>query len=113
MGKAIHFTKQSLVTWEAWMQSGCALIIRYESLLTEPLLELERLADFLSLRAPHGVLRQIVENYHKDRLTSAEKVPGLHFNKGIAGRFKEVMNTKELSLCERHLGDYLPRMGYQ
>jgi len=39
MEKSLLFTKQLLVTWDRWTQSGLALVVRYENLLANPLQE--------------------------------------------------------------------------
>jgi len=111
--KSIHFTKQHFSRWDKWMQSGLALIVRYENLLADPLLELERLTDFLSISVPRPLLQQVVTNYQKGNVFSKEKLQALHFHKGIVGRFREVMSAEELSLCDKYFRDHLEKMGYR
>jgi hypothetical protein len=113
MRESILFAGQLLGTWDKWMQSGLALVVRYENLVADPLSELERLVDFLALRVSRVCLQQILENYQKDKLTRGEKKSVLHFNQGIVGRFKEIMSAEDLNLCEQCFGGRLEKMGYR
>jgi hypothetical protein len=108
---SVLLLKRSLAKWDSWVQYDQALIVRYEDLVTEPYSELQRLADFLSLDVSSEDVHKIVENYQREG-SQVDRVPGLHFNKGVIGRFREVMGPKELDFCREHLGDYLKKMGY-
>ena len=110
---AIYLTKRYLVVWDEWMQFGLALTVHYEDLIADIVGELERLAGFLSIDVPSEVLHQIVTAYQVAQIkVDGRKIGRLHFNRGLVGRFKEVMSPEELDLCRQHFGDYLQKMGY-
>ncbi len=113
IGSSILRVKQQLSIWDAWMQYGQALMVRYEDLLVNPVNEVERLVDFLGLKkyVTDEDILGIIPAYQPDQLSDKE-VSCLHFNKGVLGRFREVMSQNELALCQDHFGEYLQRMGY-
>ena len=103
---------QQLPIWDQWLRLPSILIIRYESLVADPIGELVRLAGFLSIDIPCEVLHQIVTSYQVNRVNeNRSKHNILHFNKGVVGRYKSIMDPKELDLCRQHFGAYLQRMG--
>ena len=69
-----------------------------------------RLADFLGIDISPKALLEIEKRYVVD--SDQVDLKGLHFNKGVSGRFRHVMNQKELDLCLEHFGSYLQKMGY-
>jgi len=108
---AILYIKRQLAKWDEWMRCDHVLTVRFEDLLGNPVNELKRLADFLSLDIPGIHLQRIVTNYQKDQIPY-KKAKALHLNVGNAGRFALVMSQRDLELCRKHFGDYLKRMGY-
>jgi sulfotransferase family protein len=110
---AILLAAHSLTIWEQWLQPGLALTVRYEDLVADPVQELGRLAEFLSVRVPYESLCRTVAAYHPARITADEnKVDALHFNQGVVGRFRAVLKPEELALCQQQLGGYIKKMGY-
>jgi len=113
---SIYFVKTLLTIWKEWLQysrvlGDHVLLVRYEDLLADPMGELRRLADFLEIEVPAEVLNKIIKTYQVD--PSSGNLKGLHFNKGVVGRFREVMNREQLDLCKEHFGTYLQWMGYE
>ena len=50
---------------------------------------------------------------HRDRVkTETTSHQHLRLNKGVMGRFKEVLSQEQQELCRRRLGRYLQMMGY-
>jgi hypothetical protein len=110
---AILFTAHLFPIWEMWMQPGLALTVRYEDLVAAPLKELARLSDFLAICPPSEDLCRILAAYDPHQvIVNEEKISALHFNRGVVGRFRDVLGPKELELCQRHLGSYIRKMGY-
>jgi len=112
---SILYVKRVLEIWEQWRQcsdvlSNHVLLVRYEDVIEDTVSELRRLADFLEITSPSEALREISKTYHVD--PSDINIKGLHFNKGVVGRFREVMNREQLDLCQEHFGTYLQKMGY-
>ncbi len=111
MEASIHYTRELLAIWEKWMDCQHVLKVRYEDLLSNPINELNRLAEFLSLDVSGVDMSKIAAKYQKDKLNTTLE-GALHFNKGCAGRYKDVMSKKELSLCQKLFGSFLEGMGY-
>lgn len=112
---SILFVKSRLKIWGQWEEcrqaySNHMLFVKYEDLVADPLKESRRLVDFLEIDVSSKILLEIEKRYAID--SSGRDLKGLHFNKGVAGRFRRVMNQKELDLCLEHFGGYLQRMGY-
>lgn len=109
--QAIQITGEWLKTWDAWQKAPQTLLVRYEDLLGNPLQEVKRLTHFLNLDLPKERLEQIVASYQKDSAEVSQH-EGLHFNKGIVQRYRQVLNTEQLALCEKLFSPYLEKMGY-
>jgi len=99
---------QLLTRWEGWMRCNGALVMRYEDLHADPHGQLKRVADFLDLDAPDELLEKIVADYQPDQWREKPRF----FNKGVTGRFRQVLSKDEQALCRKRLGPYLRRMGY-
>lgn len=94
-----------------WLQSRSVLAVKYENLLADPIMEMERLAEFLDIQLDRASLENIYAQYEPNRLDDFQK-DYLHFNKGKAGDFRSSMSTQELDLCNRSFQSHLEIMGY-
>jgi len=97
--------------WEKWKTLKHVLLVRYEDLISNPIRELNRLSDYLSLDIKNIDLQLLIKKYHE--LKVYDPYDQLHFNEGIIGRYKNVMTEKEQELCRQYFGEYLEKMGYQ
>lgn len=104
---------RQLPRYAAWRRTDPrhVLMTRYEDLLADPVAELERLVGFLDLDVPAAILPGIVDRYSRNR-GAARRQPGLHFDRGVAGRFREELTGSEIALCNRIFRPYLIAMGY-
>ncbi len=113
---AILWARLRLVPrWKAWARCDGVLMTRYEDLHADTHGQLRRLAEFLDLDVSDKQIEVIVAAHHRDRVKTKIKTTGqqhLHFNKGVTGRFKEVLSQEQQELCRRRLGRYLQMMGY-
>ena len=110
---AIVKAQEWLFVWQQWMDYGRALVVRYEDLLLNTTVELQRLAMHLSLSVGVGIMEDIVNRYKAENVSALPPEKGkLHFNKGITGRFRQVMTTQQQQMCQDLLGAYLIKMGY-
>ena len=102
-----------LPVWKAWSQCDGVLLTRYEDLHADAHAQLRRVAEHLDLDVSDEQIATIVAAYDRGRMR-AEKTSarGLHLNKAITGRFKEVLNQEQQDLCRKRLGRYLELMGY-
>jgi Sulfotransferase domain len=113
MTDAIQWSESWLKrSWDRWKNVKGVLRVKYEDLLANPQNELERLASFLCVEVESDVLKEIDHRWRPERLVPSKgKIP-LHFNKGVAGRFRKAMNPEEQSYCQERIGPYLSEMGY-
>ena len=116
MATALLAAADWLHVWDEWTSLGNVLGTRYEDLLADPVGELERLARFLSVKSSRGELVRIAARYQMDgkrKHRDSHLGLGVHFDRGVTGRYKEVLTEQELALCNEHFAGYLPKMGYQ
>jgi hypothetical protein len=106
----LEFMRQYLAIWEAWMDCEAALHTRYEDLLGTYDQEIERLLDFLKLGRHNKALQPVIERYRPRQARTAQK--GLHFHKGISGRFRDAMTESQQEILAQEFRPYLERMGY-
>ena len=99
---------QLLTRWERWIRCKSVLVMRYEDLRADPRGQLVRVADYLGFEAPDELVDKIVAGYEPDRWREKPRP----FNKGVTGRFREVLSDQEQGLCRKRLGRFLERMGY-
>lgn len=107
---SISMIKDYLAVWEKWIKFKKVLPVKYEDLVSDPLEELKRAADYLNIDIGTDGLEKIIKKYRQENLKNLG-FP-LHFNKGKPGRYKEVMSKEEMELCNKHLGHYIEKMGY-
>lgn len=113
MGDAILWSESWLrKSWDRWKDVRGVLRLRYEDLLARPEEELKRLTAFLSLRVGDGDLARIIDNWRPENLAGGRKNAPLHFNKGMAGRFRSVMSPDEQRSCLERWRPILVEMGY-
>jgi hypothetical protein len=112
--EAILATQEWLDVWDTWITTDGVLHTRYEDLLADPVVEMLRVADFLSLGVAAREVAKIVASYEPEGKAAPEALEqaGLHFDKGMVGRFRTVMEAEEQALCREYYGDHLERMGY-
>ena len=104
---------QSAVS-KLWAQCDGVLLTRYEDLHADTQGQLRRLAEYLDLDVSEKQIETIAAAYDRSRLKADTSRAGrLHLNKGVTGRFKEVLSQEQQELCRRRLGRYLQMMGYR
>ncbi len=110
-GALLWFRLRVQPVYEAWTSCDHVLVTRYEDLLTDALAQIKRAAPFLDLDITDQRMTEIVDAYQPKNL-DGDKSNTLHMNKGVAGRFREVLSAEEQDLCRKRLGKCLDRMGY-
>jgi hypothetical protein len=113
--KAVEFMLEYLRIWQAW--DGCQLVLhaRYEDLLTDYDGEAARLAVFLDLDPGNPAVQAALEKYRPERARGTQAQSGqkgIHFNKGVIGRFRQRTTPEQQELMAEKFGPYLERMGY-
>lgn len=107
---ALNFMLDYLHIWKAWMQCPHALHVRYEELITNYDVEVNRLLNFLQLDNCNTVINQIIQKYRPERGQTDQK--GIHFSKGKIGRFRQKMTVEQQNIMNEVFGSYLIEMGY-
>jgi hypothetical protein len=107
MEVAFYFTQ----LWEMWEKSRRAIMVRYEDLLKEPFSQMERIGEHIGMIVPEQNLRAIIERYQISNRANWQH--DLHFNVGVAGRWKEKLSPAQQERAEKLFRPYLPRMGYE
>ena len=96
-----------------WIRTPGTLSVRYEDLITAPLSIMQNLCVFLGIDpARKGVdLKAMYSVYDVQKNHQADST-GLHWNKGIAGRFRKELSSSDLKRCNRAFRPYLEKLGY-
>jgi hypothetical protein len=107
---ALDFMTTYLNIWEAWMACERALHTRYEDLLLDYDSQARRLVDFLGLDTSQPAIQEVVARYRP--AAAQPDQPGLHFNKGKIGRFRDKLSDQEQAVMQARFGPFLKKMGY-
>jgi hypothetical protein len=113
--KAVEFMLEYLRIWQAWDGCQLALHARYEDLLTDYDGEAARLAVFLDLDPGNPSVQAALEKCRPERARGTQAQSGqkgIHFNKGVIGRFRQRTTPEQQELMAEKFGPYLERMGY-
>jgi hypothetical protein len=108
---ALNFILEYLQIWEAWASRQGVLHSRYESLLENYDMETKRLCTFLNVNKEHRDLQPIIERYRPGTVTT--NGIGLHFSKGVVGRFRLYWSEEQQKKLQTVLRPYLVHMGYE
>lgn len=104
---------EALVQWldvaEAWLARDDVLHVRYEDLKLDPEREAERLKRHLGLEVNGKETARILQRYSSANPEAADR---LHFNKGVAGRFREVLSDHEVDQLRDRVGPRVEALGY-
>jgi hypothetical protein len=113
MEAAIRFAAERIPVWEAWRSSERVQMVRYEDLRADALKVMCSVVDYLGLDLPDAELESVVARYQVKEDAPKPKVQGLHFDKGVSGRWQEKMTNRQVEMCKRLFGEELQKMGYE
>jgi hypothetical protein len=108
--KAITFIAEYVRYWEMWTAIPNVHAVSYENLKTDYPAEAPRLAQFLGLDAASAPVRAVIEKYQPEQAQQGDR--GLHFVKGVSGRFHKALSPEQQQLCINTFGETLVKMGY-
>lgn len=108
---SVAFMQDYVRISEAWIDCGKALHTRYESLVSDYDVEADRLVNFLNLDRQSEAIQAVINRYRPEQARADQK--GLHFNKGIAGRFRQKMSPEQQQTLIETFGSYLQRLHYE
>jgi hypothetical protein len=98
--------------WRAYTSWDEVLSVRYEDLSADTVAQMRRIRGHLGVDVPDEKLEEIAARYRREKIKPGEKGSGLHFNKGVSGRYRTSMSERQIRLCKRFLGKQLEQMGY-
>ncbi|MFC2026341.1 sulfotransferase domain-containing protein [Chloroflexota bacterium] len=107
----LQFMMDYLRVWESWMQCKQALKVRYEDFLFDYSTQTDRLLEFLNLNNYESGIPGILDQYLPKSVQNDQR--GLHFSRGITGRFRQVMTADQQDIMAETFAPYLERMGYE
>ena len=105
---AIPLAQRQAERWQAWQSVPGVFNISYEGLLEDPHQTLWQMAEHLDVPVTKETLGRIVDKYAGGKTMRGK----LHYNKGIAGRFRQSFSEDELEQIESQIGPALIKMGY-
>ncbi len=114
--QAIAFIAEYVHYWEQWTALPNCHTVSYENLKSDYAVEATRLAQFLDLDAASPPVRAVIEKYQPEQAQTGglfAKTRGLHFVKGVSGRFRQVLTPAQQQLCINTFGETLAKMGYE
>ena len=91
--KAITFISEYVAYWHAWMACSKCHRVRYEDLKGNYDEEAVRLVNFLGLDPGRPDVQAVVDTYRPEQAQRGDR--GLHFHKGISGRFRDVLTPEQ------------------
>jgi len=107
---AVDFMQDYVRISEAWLGMPDVHHTAYEDLVENYDQEASRLARFLGCPLQAETIQAVIEKYRPERGRQDQK--GLHFNKGIRGRFREKLSPEQQARLGELFGDYLNRLNY-
>lgn len=98
----------------AWLRIPTTLNLKYEELVAEPVAVMKRLSAFMNINpVRRGIdLDAVFSRYDVHGSADAQRL-GLHWNKGIAGRYREALSQEDLEKCNRAFRKYLEMLDYR
>jgi hypothetical protein len=86
------------------------LLVRFEDVKAEPLVQAERLLGFMGLSGTREELSQAVDAVSIDR--NPRKAEGRHVRRGAVGDWRTHFSAKDRALFDREAGALLEQVGY-
>ena len=110
---------------EAWLENpyqADLLLIRYEDLHHQPLVELQRFCAFLGVERETALLEDVIAKSRFDRMSQREDQYGIHvaewpsdrkfMRRGKIGSYKDEMPPEVLEAFLKQAGETLQELGY-
>jgi hypothetical protein len=108
--KALTFITEYVHYWHAWLDVPGCHTLQYEQFKASYTTEASRLADFLGIDPAEPAAAAAIERYRPDQASRGDR--GLHFHKGLSGRFREVFTLTQQQFALDAFGGSLEKMGY-
>jgi hypothetical protein len=92
--------------------TGPKYLIRYEDLLSDPIMQLSALFEWIGLDVGDAQLERWVEQYSFERIPAEARGPRGFFRAGQPGLWRENLTTDEQAVVEAIIGHKLRELGY-
>jgi len=92
--------------WREWKDFGRAGFFRYEDLMTDPFVVLQKVCRYLDIEINDYAIKDIIARHDKNKHHSH------NFNKGTVCRYKRECSAESRDLLEKSLGGLAREMGY-
>lgn len=107
---SVNFMQDYVKISEGWLAIPEVLHTAYEDLVENYDHEANRLAKFLDCPLEADSIQAVIDQYRPERGRQDQK--GLHFNKGVRGRFREKLTPEQQARLAALFGGYLERLHY-
>jgi hypothetical protein len=107
---AIDFIAEYVGFWSEWTAVPGCHTLRYEDLRSDYEVEAGRLARFLGVDPEEAAAAAVIDRYRPERTQG--NTPGLHFVKGVSGRYREILTAAQRERSLEMFGNELEKMGY-
>ena len=116
--RSVEDTIPRVLQWlketSGWLHMPTTLSLKYEDLIAEPIETMKRLCAFMGINpVRRGIDLEAVFSRYDVHGSADADTEGLHWNKGIAGRYREVLSRADLARCNRAFEEYLEMMEYE
>jgi hypothetical protein len=108
--KAIDFMTEYVRDWEDWMAVRNLHPVQYELLKTDYDSQAENLASFLQIDSKDPGAVRVIRQYAPKESTGQK---GLHFHKGVSGRFREALTQEQQEASWAAFQPVIEKMGYE
>ncbi len=108
--EAIDFMAEYVDYWRAWTRVPGVHILRYEDFKRDYEGEARRLARFLGVDPAVEAAAAAIRRYRPE--AAGPQAAGLHFVKGVSGRYREILSPEQQEMCLARFGEALRGMGY-
>ena len=108
--KSINFMESYVKIARGWLSSKYTLAVKYEDFKSNYDHEVSKLITFLDIDPTENKIKEVVDSYRPEQ--KGQNRQGLHFVKGMVGRYKDSFTDFQLDQCDRLFGDFLQEYGY-
>jgi hypothetical protein len=110
LDRAIDFITPYVDFWTQWQTIPQCHCLRYEDFRDRYNAEVDRLVDFLGLDPDLPATAEVIAKYRPEQAGPEDR--GLHFVRGVTGRYREHLSPAQQRRCLDLFGDRLEVMGY-
>lgn len=108
---ALSNVKSWIEVFKKYHANRRVLCIRYEQLMSEPEICIDRLSNYLNINPSKEVVQSVLYKYHKDNPEA--DMTGLHFNKAIVKRYETDLSDEQHTRFKSELANEIRLMGYE